>query len=287
MKIVCIGEAILDHYPDLQQTFPGGVAANYATNLAQQGVNVTLITRLGDDEKGRLFFKKLSDYGVDTRLIQWDSVHPTAEVDIRLNPAGNPEFRNLQTARAYHFLDYTEKAVETIKSADAIVCTAFSQMQAHTRASVVRLLNAPDKSRIFFDFNAFMATRESEEILQRILGLAKGVKMNNFELNLAARLLGISELPPVEQSRWLYDKYQLEFMVVSMDSRGALFLRGNEKHQTAPVTHQLKDTNGCGDAMGAAGLWGWLNQWNLRQIAETASDAAYRTGLHYGAISLT
>ncbi|MCK5740273.1 hypothetical protein KAH55_13880, partial [bacterium] len=203
MSVVCVGEAILDHYPDLNVTFPGGVAANYAVNLAQQGAKVSLITRIGNDKNGQLLFKKLSNSGVDTRLIQWDTLHPTAVVDVRIGPDGTPKFQNQQTTRAFHFIEYTEKAAAALTAADAVVSTAFCQMQPQTRSTVIRLLKSVNGSRIFFDFNVFSENQVTAEILRRMLVSTSGLKVNNHELNLSARLLGISELPFAEQIRWI------------------------------------------------------------------------------------
>lgn len=284
MSVVCMGEAILDHYPDLKNTFPGGVAANYAMNLAQQGAKVSLITRIGDDKNGRLFVEKLANHGVDTQLIQWDSLHPTAVVDVKIGPDGTPKFQNKQTTRAFHFIEYTEKAVATLAAADAVVTTAFCQMQPQTRATVIRLLKSVNGRRIFFDFNAFTENPVTAEILQRMLVHASGLKINNHELNLAARLLGITELPFAEQITWIYQTYHLEFMVVSLGGQGAMFLRGKEKQVTTAATAPITDTNGCGDAMGSTALMGWLRQADLHEIVRSANAAALSVGQHYGAL---
>ncbi|MCK5737728.1 hypothetical protein KAH55_01045 [bacterium] len=47
----------------------------------------------------------------------------------------------------------------------------------------------------------------------------------------------------------------------------------------------MTEVNGCGDAMVAAALLGWLRQSDLQQIVRFASTAAFSTGQHYGAFS--
>lgn len=81
-KVLCIGIAVLDHVFQVEAmptraekyrsqrmtTVGGGIAANAAVAVARQGGEALLVTRLGDDEVGRLILDGIAAEGVDVGL---------------------------------------------------------------------------------------------------------------------------------------------------------------------------------------------------------------------------
>ena len=98
-RIVCLGGATVDrkYYaprPLIPETSNpveghrsfGGVARNVAENLARLGVDVSLVSILGDDEAGNSVFRHLHDLGVDASRVVTTREKPTAEYVAVIGP---------------------------------------------------------------------------------------------------------------------------------------------------------------------------------------------------------
>lgn len=101
-KVICFGAANYDiklkafqapilETPNIVKTAwsPGGVARNITENLMRLGVSVILVSRLGNDDKGRCLLKLMEQSGMDVSGITISSVHPTGTYTAMLNPAGD------------------------------------------------------------------------------------------------------------------------------------------------------------------------------------------------------
>jgi pseudouridine kinase len=99
--VVCAGGAVVDRHlrllapavaatsnPARGTTSAGGVARNVAENLALLGVRVRMVSRVGDDDAGRLLVAGLRARGVDVSGVGVDQKAGTAQYVAVLDPAG-------------------------------------------------------------------------------------------------------------------------------------------------------------------------------------------------------
>ncbi len=77
-NIVCYGEVLWDMLPTGEK--PGGAPLNVAIHLKRQGQNPKLISKAGNDAKGKKLLRFLQKSGISTNLIAADSKLPTSEV---------------------------------------------------------------------------------------------------------------------------------------------------------------------------------------------------------------
>lgn len=100
-KIICFGAANFDiKHKSIQQPIletsnivkttwsPGGVARNVSENLMRLGVSVILISRLGNDEKGRCLIKSMEQSGMDVSGMTHSPSLPTGTYTALLTPEG-------------------------------------------------------------------------------------------------------------------------------------------------------------------------------------------------------
>jgi ribokinase len=66
---------------------PGGKGSNQAVAAARLGGRVNLISRLGQDQFGRIAQQLYADEGLDTRFVTEDPEHPTATASITVDDA--------------------------------------------------------------------------------------------------------------------------------------------------------------------------------------------------------
>jgi pseudouridine kinase len=99
--VVCAGGAVVDRHlrlaappvpgtsnPSTVSTSTGGVARNVAENLALLGASVRLVSRVGDDDAGRLLLAALHARGVDVSAVVVDRGAATAQYVAVLDPRG-------------------------------------------------------------------------------------------------------------------------------------------------------------------------------------------------------
>ncbi len=90
MRIVGIGDNVVDRYVNLGQMFPGGNALNVAVFAHRAGAQSAYIGAVGTDRAGRLILRALQEEGVDVshvRVVEG----PTAYADV-VNVDGDRQF---------------------------------------------------------------------------------------------------------------------------------------------------------------------------------------------------
>ena len=73
--VVCFGEVLWDVLPT--GALPGGAPLNVAYHLQKQGVNTAMISRVGNDERGKQLMDILRQNKVYSEFIQTDDQHET------------------------------------------------------------------------------------------------------------------------------------------------------------------------------------------------------------------
>ena len=100
MNVVSMGEVLWDVAG--AQELLGGAPLNFATHLGRLGHRVSLVSAVGDDERGRRILQRLKATGISASFIRVDSAHPTGWVDVRFTPEGEPEYE-IHRPVAYDF----------------------------------------------------------------------------------------------------------------------------------------------------------------------------------------
>lgn len=83
MRIVGIGDNVVDRYVNLGQMFPGGNALNVAVFAHRAGAQTAYIGAVGTDRAGRLILRVLQEEGVDVSHVRVVD-GPTAYADVVL-----------------------------------------------------------------------------------------------------------------------------------------------------------------------------------------------------------
>jgi fructokinase len=92
-SIFIFGEVLFDHFPN--DYVLGGAPFNVAWHLKGFGDDPLVISRVGDDSRGREVQELMASWGLDQRGLQTDSKHPTGVVEVTLNKA-SPAMRSRQ-----------------------------------------------------------------------------------------------------------------------------------------------------------------------------------------------
>ena len=253
MRTLVIGESLIDivHRPDgSTREHVGGSPANVAVGLARLGHEVTLATKIGDDERGTRIATRLDEEGV---ALTEGSIgeRPTSVATSTLDETG---------AAAYTFDLTWELSENQPLEGLAHVHTGSIAATLEPGASVVlsTLQSARPSATISYDPNA----RPS------LMGDPHGVRAK------IEQLIGLSDVVKAsdEDIAWLYDGAPLPdilrlwgllgpaLVVVTRAEKGAvigLTITGELTSVDAPIV-EVMDTVGAGDSFMAGLLSGLL-----------------------------
>jgi fructokinase len=244
--VLVIGEALVDivsaaGHPPVEHA--GGSPANVALGLARLGVPTHLLTRIGDDRRGRLIRRHLEASGV--RLVGGSVTSaPTSTATAHLDGAG---------VASYEFeLDWALPATAQTGSARAVHTGSIAATLAPGGDDVLRLIEAVDgRSLVSYDPNARPALmgdpRTALERIERIVRAADVVKVSDEDLEWL--LPGTDPLQVAES--WRAGGPAL--VVVTRGGDGAIGVLASGVVEVAAPRIVVADTVGAGDAL-MAGL---------------------------------
>ena len=90
IKVVCFGEVLFDNFPTYSKI--GGALLNVSVRLKSLGVDVSIISSVGEDSNGREIIRYLNEEGVNTNGISVTHEFPTGQVNVLLDNKGGASY---------------------------------------------------------------------------------------------------------------------------------------------------------------------------------------------------
>src|SRR3989344_5855102 len=106
---IAFGEVLFDVFPDGKEILRGA-PLNAAWHLKAFGYDPLVISRVGDDERGKLICSTMESWNLDTAGLQVDSHHPTGRVTVSHGNNG-PQF-TIEPNQAYDHISYQDILME-------------------------------------------------------------------------------------------------------------------------------------------------------------------------------
>ncbi len=101
-KFCAIGEVLWDVFPDGPRF--GGAPANVAGHAAALGLDVAMVSCVGDDPLGRQALDQLRQRQINVAHVTVTALWPTGQVKVQLDAAGKPQFTIQQPAAWDHLV---------------------------------------------------------------------------------------------------------------------------------------------------------------------------------------
>ncbi|MFT3903468.1 MAG: carbohydrate kinase [Niabella sp.] len=246
-EVVCFGEVLWDILPDRE--LPGGALMNVTYHLSKLGRKATLISRLGNDERGIALRKIFEERGIDTSNVQTDATHETSTVLATPNEAGDMKYQIVENV-AWDYIERLPDHEALISSAQYFVFGSLAARHEVSRNTLFSLMDIPCKK--VFDIN-LRAPFYNRELLEYEMSKAHIVKMNDEELVLVADWY--TNYKTVEDNMMLLqDRFNIETLVVTCGAKGAMVNHCGSFYADAGFKVTVADTIGSGDSFLAAFL---------------------------------
>lgn len=186
MRVLGIGDNVLDHYVDQGKLYPGGNAVNVAVYTAQLGaVGNEYIGIVGSDVQGDHLLTALEAEGVDVSLVR-RAVGPTGSPQVALDEDGDRRFVASNRGGVQHGLRLrlTEDDLAAVASADVVHTSVYSSVED-------RLAELAAFSPVSFDFSDEHGDEYVDQVCVHVKhAFFSGAGMERHEVQeLAARAL--------------------------------------------------------------------------------------------------
>lgn len=270
-QVVVWGELLWDRFPDGDQL--GGAPANVAWHLAQLGVGVALVTRVGDDEDGARARARLAAAGVDTSLIQVDRERATGEVTVTVDAETREPRYRLVPGRAWERIEMNDAIAARLRSTRALVHGTLAQRQPEGLAGLrAALAAAPPGLLRVCDPNLRPSSPSPGDDAALVAALRRPeiVKLGEREVAQISARLGIAD--PVT---WLLQEGARLVAVTRGAAGSTWFAPGGRTFEVAATAAGPGGDNvGCGDAYVAGLVCGLLAGWPWPRIGRLAAALA-------------
>ena len=264
MTIAAFGELLWDLLPT--GAVLGGAPANFAVRLQSLGWPVELLTAVGRDELGEQAVAEIQRRGVAVSALQY-APKPTGTVEVLLDEGGTPEFV-IRTGAAYDCIALTPELKALAAQCQVLYFGTLAQRASVSRETLAVLLNEAKQAIKFLDLN-LRAGCYSPETVRASVSQADVVKLNEQELLVAAKILGLEPFPLETFARGVIDRFTLRVCIVTLGAKG-VFAADDQGHvaHVSGLKVKVADLVGAGDACAAGFVHGLLRGWSLAQCAE-------------------
>jgi fructokinase len=267
LLIVGLGEILWDLFPDGKKL--GGAPANFAYHARVLGDEGIPVSRIGTDPLGQEIRRSLAELGIPGRHVQADPNRPTGKVE--LDVKGVPTF-TITPEVAWDYLEWGEELEALAGKTDAVCFGSLAQRSPQSRRNIRAFLAATRRQALrVFDVN-LRQSWYSAEVLRESLAASAILKLNDGELPVVLRTLGLSEPAGLEPGcRLLLEAFGLELVCLTLGERGSLLVGKSEAIRQPGFRVDVADTVGAGDAFTAALCHHRLRGASLDRIGQAAN----------------
>jgi sugar/nucleoside kinase (ribokinase family) len=276
IRLVAVGDNVVDRYPDLGVMYPGGNAVNVAVHARRTGAESGYLGAVGTDEAGRVVRDALAAEGVDLSLLRTVD-GPNAFATVRL-VAGERKFTGGREGVSRFRLSPTDlvrlAAADIVHTGECSFLEGqLDQLAAHTR-------------RLSFDFSERPWDYVEEHARHAgiaILSSPSGSRDEALALARRVRALGPATVAVTLGAHGAVLVSEPAEAAEAARAAGALEGDGDMVAWGAAEAVAVVDTLGAGDAFIARLLVGLARGEDLPELAVAATAYASHACTSYGA----
>jgi fructokinase len=263
-KVICFGEVLWDILPSA--AVPGGAPMNVTYHLHKLQKDPALITRIGDDEKGKELRRIFSSAGVCTDFFQLDQEHETGKVYAKMNEQHEVVYDIVKPV-AWDFISWNESLQSAVSESDYFIFGSLAVRNRISKNTLFQLLESANKKVL--DIN-LRHPHFNQKTIEELISKADFLKLNLAELELISEMyFNYKDLK--DRAKALMDKFHLAKMVVTLGAEGAILFWEEKEYKHNGYTVNVKDTIGSGDAFLAGLISKWMENASPQSALQFAS----------------
>lgn len=263
MKIIAIGDNVVDCYLDQGKYYPGGNCVNVLVNCKRSEADEAIyIGNFATDDKAEHLMYALGKEGIDyhkSRVVKGISGQP----QVNLTEDGDRVFVGGPRDTVQHKvkIKLLQEELEYLEKFNVCHSSCYSSLEEELPIIAERV-------KVSFDFSTKHDTDYVNKVCPHItFGFFSGSDLSEIELEAL-----ISKV----------EKFNLEVIGITRGSKPALFVYQGERYYQDPVETNVIDTMGAGDSFIAGFLTSYLKGNNVKEALSFASIRASETCTFYG-----
>jgi fructokinase len=262
VHLVSLGEILWDLIGTRELL--GGATFNFSVQLTRLGHEVSFLSAVGNDDRGRRALETAAQLGLSTKFIGNVNEAPTGTVSVTVDAAGQPTYV-IHRPAAYDFVVLPE-----LVTPQWIYHGTLQFIAPRMRAMLHALISRYPNARRFYDINLRKDSYSAPLVLD-LLQQADVVKLNDEELAHIQQMTGTTLATIEEFCRAYANRFHWHAVCVTRGERGCAILIGDEYAEVDGVPVKVADTVGSGDAFAAAFLHGLDRRWPAQKIGAFAN----------------
>ena len=279
--IVSIGEAMVEFNQAEERRFLqgfGGDTSNMLIAAARSGARTAYVTRVGDDEFGRMLLELWKREGVDTSRVIVDREAPTGAYFVTHGPQGHV-FSYLRSGSAASRLRPAD--LLDLANASFVHASGISMAISQSAADTVLAAFENARGRISFDSNLRLKLWPLARA-RAMIGPAAGMADYFFASIEDARQLSGTESPE-ENLDWAH-RLGAKTVFLKLGADGVIVSDGKRRERIAGISVKSIDATGAGDCFCGAALARLAAGDSIWEAARYANAAAALATTGFGAV---
>ncbi|NRT78836.1 fructoselysine 6-kinase [Clostridium beijerinckii] len=261
VKVIGLGDNVVDKYEHIRTMYPGGNALNFAAYAKKIGINSAFLGAFGSDDEADHVQNTIHELGLDiSKCRHFNGENGCARVTLE---DGDRVFlgSNEGGVLRENGLNLTQDDLEYIKTFDLLHAGLYGYTEPEL--DKIRALSIP----ISFDFSDDFTIEEVERIAPKV----------DFSF------FSCSHLKTDEMLNLVMKAHKLgsEIVVVTMGEKGALLYDGTKFYSQEPELVEAVDTMGAGDSFITAFLINYISKIKENELDR---ENIIKEGLNEGAI---
>ncbi len=266
--VVAFGEVLWDEFPEGVRL--GGAPANFAVHCASMGARVSLVSRVGTDDRGREALDRLRGRGVDVGFVQEDGERPTGRGRVTVRD-GRPAYEIVEGV-AWDAIGWEPRLMSLAQAADVVCFGTLAQRSGPSREALRRFAGACRGACLrVLDIN-FRQSYHSETIVRESLGLSNVLKLSDEEVPfLRGYLKGADDDGAFLNE--VRERFEIETVALTLGAQGCRVLGPEGDLRVPAAPRKVVNTVGAGDAFTAAFILNRLAGRDAFTCADRANGA--------------
>lgn len=262
--IVCIGEVLWDVFP--KKKIVGGAPLNVAVHLAKLQNSVDIVSKVGNDAKGKELSEFIRKNHLSTKYIGIDLNLPTSEVLVTLDNHDNASYE-ISEPVAWDQLRFDQATKGLSNKAGITVYGTLASRNSVSSKTILNFLNS--NSFKLIDVNLRPPFVEQKKV-NKLIKKADAAKLNSEELTDICNWHKINTCNENEMIKHFSEHYELELVCVTKGENGAVLFDGSNFFAHDGYNVIVKDTVGSGDAFLAGFIHALLKKEHYRDVLKFA-----------------
>ncbi|MBQ9252862.1 MAG: carbohydrate kinase [Clostridia bacterium] len=301
--VVALGELLIDFAPQganesgypLLSANPGGAPGNFLAALTKYGCSTAMISKVGDDQFGRLLLGTLKEAGINVSAVLSDPTVFTTLAFVALDESGNRDFSFARKPGADTCLRPEEVPADLISQARVFHFGTLSLTDEPVASATRRAVQLAKENGVLISLDPnlrkplWSSEQAAKDAIEWSLRQADIVKISDEEIEF---LWGLS---PVEGAAKLLSEYGVSLVYVTLGPKGCYAANQTCHVQVAsPRGIHVVDTTGAGDIFGGSAMSQFLKtekspseltEEDLQKIVTFACTAASLSTQKHGGIT--